>query len=206
MWDIVLSRTCDTLEVAVFSTCAGPEHISFPPMTPSVGLVPQTQQVVEGDDIRLSVSATCADTYQWRKDGADLIDDGRITGSQQNALTISRATANDTGAYAVAIANSYGTNVTHDVFVTVVPALRMTAQKLNGETLRLEVRRAGQIPFSEADLSNVKIYGGASLDQPFSAWPELSTSGTLTNGALLFDLPLSGAPSAQFFRAVEISR
>ena len=206
VWDMVLSRTCDTpLEIFVSSSCDDTVQMAFPPMSPSLVAAPQSPteglRFIEGDNITLAVSALCADTYQWQKDGLDLTDDPQITGSQQNTLTISDVTTNDTGFYKLAIANSYGTNVTQDISITVTPALRMTAQKINAETLRLEIRRAGETPFTESDLSNVKIYSSASLDQPFSAWPELSTTGGFANGSLLFDLSLSAA--AQFFRAVQ---
>jgi pectin methylesterase-like acyl-CoA thioesterase len=47
-------------------------------------------------------------SYQWLKDGTNLVEGGNISGSTTNALAISNVTTNDNGFYSVIITNVYG--------------------------------------------------------------------------------------------------
>lgn len=72
---------------------------------------PELVEVPEGQALTLSVSAlgSMPLTYQWRRDGADLLDDGRITGTTSSSLHIAPAMFSDTGAYDVVVTNACGT-------------------------------------------------------------------------------------------------
>jgi hypothetical protein len=57
---------------------------------------PANQMVVVGDVINLSISATGpALSYQWKKNGIDLVNDSRISGATTSALQITNAVVND---------------------------------------------------------------------------------------------------------------
>lgn len=60
-------------------------------------------------------------TYQWRKDGAALADDGRIAGATTPTLTISALTAADAGSYDVAVTGPCGTATAGPATLTVTP-------------------------------------------------------------------------------------
>jgi hypothetical protein len=69
---------------------------------------PQGQTVFVGQPITLSGAAIGAIplSFQWRKDGLDLIDDGRITGATTPTLTIDPTQAGDTGDYEMVVTTS----------------------------------------------------------------------------------------------------
>ena len=61
-------------------------------------------------------------TYQWRKNGVPLVDDGRIVGSQTDTLTIMNANGNDTDSYDVVITNDFGMATSDPALVAVRPS------------------------------------------------------------------------------------
>src|SRR6185369_375376 len=52
--------------------------------------------------------------YQWRKDGADLADGGKVSGANSPVLTILDLLKADEGNYALFVTNSAGTAVSDD--------------------------------------------------------------------------------------------
>ncbi|MBP9913209.1 MAG: immunoglobulin domain-containing protein [Opitutaceae bacterium] len=69
---------------------------------------PVATEVNPGAALNFSVTAIGTDplTYQWRKDGVDLANGGRITGATTANLTITDATDADEGNYSVVITNA----------------------------------------------------------------------------------------------------
>jgi len=53
--------------------------------------------------------------YQWQKEGADLADDGRVTGATTPTLTVANASAADEGLYRCAIESPFGSAVSNEV-------------------------------------------------------------------------------------------
>jgi hypothetical protein len=78
---------------------------------PIITTQPASQTVTTGQIVVLTVSAsgTPAPTFQWKKDGVNPIDYGRIFGVTVNRLLIVGATIADAGSYTVVITNSLGT-------------------------------------------------------------------------------------------------
>jgi uncharacterized repeat protein (TIGR01451 family) len=72
----------------------------------------------------IALTATAAGepplTYQWRRDGIGLVDDGRISGATTDTLTIDPATFGDAGAYTLAVTNDCGTVISNAANVVVV--------------------------------------------------------------------------------------
>lgn len=58
-------------------------------------------------------------TYQWRKNGTNVIDDARISGAQSATLEISNLNFDDQGSYDVVVFNSLHTNVSSPASLTV---------------------------------------------------------------------------------------
>jgi immunoglobulin I-set domain protein len=59
--------------------------------------------------------------FQWRRDGLELVDDGRISGARTAMLTINHALISDSGSYDVVAANDCGTEASAQVGVRVGP-------------------------------------------------------------------------------------
>jgi uncharacterized repeat protein (TIGR03803 family) len=68
--------------------------------------------------------------YQWRKDSANLINGGNVSGATSPTLTLSHVSQADAGAYSVVITNNFGSaassNATLTVLLTLVEALDAT--------------------------------------------------------------------------------
>lgn len=68
---------------------------------------PLSQAICLGDGAQLAVGTSIANpTYQWRRDGQKLADDGRISGAQSPTLTLSYSVAADAGSYDCVIVNA----------------------------------------------------------------------------------------------------
>ncbi len=66
----------------------------------------------------LTASATGdALSYQWRRDGVDLLDGGRYSGTQTATLTITDATCVDAGNYDFVVTNTCGSDTSNSVYL-----------------------------------------------------------------------------------------
>ena len=88
---------------------------------PTILSQPLDQAIDQGERAQFTVTAAGFSplVYQWRKDGLDLFDDGRITGSTTETLIINDAHTGDTGAYSVEVSNSFGTEESQQVQLVV---------------------------------------------------------------------------------------
>lgn len=62
---------------------------------------PDSTIVDAGQTLAFAAAATNADSYQWRRDGMDLVDDARISGATSAMLSIADAGLGDVGVYTV---------------------------------------------------------------------------------------------------------
>ncbi|HEY5914089.1 MAG TPA: immunoglobulin domain-containing protein [Verrucomicrobiae bacterium] len=102
-----------TSAVAQLTVVSGlPSYIVDLPTSSTIGL---------GHIIQLQVypGGTAPFTYQWKKDGVNLTDDYRTSGSQTNVLTIGYATNTDSGTYQVVVSNAQGSTPSATDAVTV---------------------------------------------------------------------------------------
>ncbi len=78
---------------------------------PTISAHPQTQTKDPGQNVTFTVSATGTGTlaYQWRKNGSNLSNGGRISGALGTSLSITAVEASDVGAYTVRVTDSAGT-------------------------------------------------------------------------------------------------
>lgn len=77
---------------------------------PQVMVQPLAHRLYTGGTAQLEVQAEGAApmSYQWRQNGTNVFESGRIIGSTTNRLTITNLALTDTGDYDVVITNSYG--------------------------------------------------------------------------------------------------
>lgn len=124
------SKTLTTLVglgLVFWAVCAGRLAQAAQPV---ITLQPASQTVLALDRTMLKVSATGTQplSYQWRKDGISLKDDGRVSGTGSNTLSIAEVLPGDAGAYSVLVTNAEG-------FVTSSNAVFIVAE-------RLQIRRS----------------------------------------------------------------
>lgn len=94
-------------------------NVSLTP-APVITVQPVSQTLPLGGTLALSVTASNAAAYQWRKDGANLTTGGRVTGATANGLTITGLTVADSGAYTVVVTNAGGSVTSAVATVTVL--------------------------------------------------------------------------------------
>ncbi|MHC4442870.1 MAG: immunoglobulin domain-containing protein [Planctomycetota bacterium] len=93
-------------------------------LTPTAIVIhPSDQTVGVGGTASLSVVAEGAGTlsYQWQKDGTDLVDDGRIVGANSANLQISNCGSSDQGDYRCVVSGYCGTETSSAATLTVDP-------------------------------------------------------------------------------------
>jgi hypothetical protein len=98
-----------TPEIAIAALSTGDVFVLF---NEYVGIVAPPSDVasVPGDRVTFSVVAGGPGpfTYQWRKDGVDLVDGGTVGGANASTLSIAPASLRDAGAYDVVVTNACG--------------------------------------------------------------------------------------------------
>lgn len=110
---------------------------------PSITQQPTNQTVNEGGTLTLSVIATNATGYQWKKDGSDIPSATNATYSKSGVLPA------DAGSYTCVVSGEAGTSVTSDAATVTVNALPVITQQPSdqtineGETLTLNVVATG---------------------------------------------------------------
>jgi hypothetical protein len=72
--------------------------------------------------LRVDVGGTAPFTYQWKKNGVDIVDDYRTSGTHTNVLTIGYATNTDSGNYQVVVNNGQGSTPSAVDAITVTNA------------------------------------------------------------------------------------
>jgi hypothetical protein len=96
-----------------------------PATAPTFPVQPTNQSVLYGNTavIAASVAGTPPLVYQWQKNGANLFDGGRLSGTITATLTISNAQSGDQGSYQLVVASPYGTNTSTPAALSVVPVM-----------------------------------------------------------------------------------
>ncbi|PYV14648.1 MAG: hypothetical protein DMG21_17465, partial [Acidobacteria bacterium] len=77
---------------------------------PRITSQPANQAVFAGANVAFSVSVLgrVPMSYQWQKDGANLSDGGKISGSSARVLNLNSVATNDAGIYSVIVTNALG--------------------------------------------------------------------------------------------------
>ncbi len=93
----------------------------YPSTPPAFVAQPSSQTVYEGADVTLTatVSGPSPFVYQWMKNGVNLADDGRITGSTTGTLSLPSARLTDAGNYTLSVGNFAATITSATAVLTV---------------------------------------------------------------------------------------
>jgi uncharacterized repeat protein (TIGR03803 family) len=83
---------------------------------------PASQTVYSGDNVALSVavSGTPPFSYQWQKDGTNLLDGGNLSGSTRRVLTLAGVTSDEAGTYSVLVSSPAGSTNSDGALLTVL--------------------------------------------------------------------------------------
>lgn len=110
---------------------------------------PQSQEACPGSPFTLSATAISPDSiaYQWRKNGNNLSDDGRISGSHTASLSFNTLNAGDAGQYDLRITSSAcGSMTSIPANITTAPTINtapITPQVCAGSPATLSVTAEG---------------------------------------------------------------
>lgn len=92
-------------------------------------------------------------SYQWRQNGTNLVEGGRIVGSTSNSVTINNLITNDTGGYDVVVSNIYTAVTSQVASITVYVPPLIIVQPTNlavviGSNAVFQVVEGGALPLS----------------------------------------------------------
>jgi len=116
-------------------------------------------------DFVIDAGGTPTLTYQWKKNGVDLVDGGIISGSTTSALTMVAVAVGDQGDYTVVVTDGCGTNLTSSV-----ASLIVSCSGPGGVTSSLEL----WVKANDGAMSS----GGSTTDgQSVDGWEDKSSLG-----------------------------
>jgi uncharacterized repeat protein (TIGR03803 family) len=89
---------------------------------PQITAQPASQAVVRGANVMLSVAVSGARplSYQWQKNGTNLLDGGNLAGSTNQTLALANVSLANAGSYAVSVSNLLGSVTSTGAHLTVV--------------------------------------------------------------------------------------
>ena len=126
-----------------------------PGIPPTILVQPTNATVYLGGTATFTVGATGSPIlrYQWRKNGVNLSDGGRITGATNATLVLSGVQAGDAGTYTVVVSNPFGSVLSTFAVLTVaaVPGISLQPQSQwaeVGATVQFLVQAGGSGPLT----------------------------------------------------------
>ena len=110
-------------------------------------------------------SSLSPQSYQWRKDGTNLVNAGRLSGATNSTLTITSVSNSDAAIYSVTVTNLAGSATSSNATLTVIDPPSITAQPLGqrimlGSSASFNVSVGGTAPlryrwrFNSASIPN----------------------------------------------------
>lgn len=98
------------------------DNVTVTPLAPSIVSQPASQTVNVSNTVVFTVIATSNAPlfYHWMTNGVNLTDNGHVTGSQSNVLTITNVQFADAGPYQVVVSNAFGAVTSSVATLTVV--------------------------------------------------------------------------------------
>ncbi len=161
-WDRKFSGTLD--EVSLYNRALSSNevaaiyaaHADGKCRPPTISSQPQSQSVLVGANVSLSVTASSSYPllYQWQRDGVNLSDTGKITGATSPVLSLSNVSIPDSANYRVIVTNALGAATSAVAVLEVVTVLvppSISTQPLSqtvrsGTNATFTVTAAGSMP------------------------------------------------------------
>jgi hypothetical protein len=121
----------------------------------TVVLSPQSQTNYAGSAATFTATAFSPESlnYQWQKDGTNLVEGGRLSGTTNSTLTIASVSDADAANYSAVVSDACGSVTTSNAALTVIDPPSITAQPLGqrimlGSSVSFSVSVSGTAPFS----------------------------------------------------------
>ena len=125
----------------------------------SITTQPVGVNATEGDNVQLNVAATGSNlTYQWKKDGNNVINSSNISGATTATLTINPVSTGDQGSYTCEVSGDCGTITSNAAIVDV--AVSIENINLENGIIINPNPSTGKfiIDLNNKNLNNIKIY------------------------------------------------
>lgn len=161
---------------------------------PEITAEPSNEVVFAGGQAQFSVGVFGASplTYQWLKNGGNLSDNARISGSASRVLTVKKVTDPDAGTFTVTVSDALGTITTSGATLTI----------LSGAPVIQAVKQTGgTISFTWNAVFGVAYQVQTTTDLHSGEWVNVGSAIDTTNNTLSASYPLDSA-SQQFYRIV----
>jgi alpha-tubulin suppressor-like RCC1 family protein len=113
--------------------------------------------------------------YQWQRNGTNLTDNARITGSHENALTIANLSASDAGNYQAVITNNYGSAASAVAALTTSGPV-FEAVTVSGGTITLTWTATAGSTYQPQYKTNLTQTNWTNLGAPISATNNIVTA------------------------------
>jgi len=161
---------------------------------------PQSQAAYAGDSVTFSVATFGAlpVTYQWLRDGTNLMDGGNVLGSNARLLSLSNVLAADAATYSVVVSNSYGQVSSVGAVLQVnqsAPQLVAQPQSqtvLAGTTVAFPVQATGDGPlYFQWQENGTNLVDGGNLSG--SATPTLTLASVVATNAGTYAVVISNS-------------
>jgi hypothetical protein len=124
-------------------------------LAPAITEQPQSQTIQEGATVQFTIASDGVEplTFQWRKNGAKLSDDGHFSGTESQTLTILDATSSDAAYYSVVVSNTLGSATSSSAKLTVLTAPHILGWTSDitaaaGKSLSISVFAIGSSPMT----------------------------------------------------------
>jgi uncharacterized repeat protein (TIGR03803 family) len=140
-------------------------------LTPGISTQPQSQTNNAGATITLFCDPILQPvSFQWQKNGTNLVDGGNISGATTSTLTIANISDTDAATYSVVVSNDKGSTQSSSAILTVIDPPTIAAQPTNllvlpGTNVVYSVTLTGTPPFSyQWQFDRVPVYDATNAD------------------------------------------
>lgn len=122
---------------------------------------PLSVNTIEGNNVELIIEVSGSDPFfQWQKNGADIIDNERISGTNASTLIINETKLSDEGVYTCIVSNSINQIKSEGASISITPFIEITSYNISREHPELidEMVSPGEIVELEFILKNNSGY------------------------------------------------
>ena len=133
-------------------------------------------------------------SYQWLKNGTNLVNGGNVSGANTNTLTLANVQTNDTGNFAVVVTNSWGSVTSSVAVLTVVVPSSITLSSA------MLTNRIFYFSFTTTPGASFSVLTTTNLSLPFSNWTTLIGVVEAPPGKFQFTDPQATNSPQRFYR------
>ena len=133
-------------------------------------------------------------SYQWLKNGTNLVNGGNVSGANTNTLTLANVQTNDTGNFAVVVTNSWGSVTSSVAVLTVVVPSSITLSSA------MLTNRIFYFSFTNTPGASFSVLTTTNLSLPFSNWTTLIGVVEAPPGKFQFTDPQATNSPQRFYR------